>query len=59
MVLLGTGMYIMLSKKIKMDTLEDYISIAAGCLDMFRFLPAMHERYSYPLDILLLIRNFE
>lgn len=56
MVLLGTGMYIMLSKKIKMDTLEDYISIATGfvwiCL---MFLPAMHERYSYPLDILLLI----
>lgn len=30
MVLLGIGMYIMLSKKIKMDTLEEYISIAAG-----------------------------
>lgn len=56
MVLLGIGMYIMLSKKIKMDTLEEYISIAAGfvwtCLIL---LPAMHERYTYPLDILLLI----
>lgn len=56
MVLLGTGMYIMLSKKIKMDTLEDYISIAAGFVwTCLMFLPAMHERYSYPLDILLLI----
>lgn len=56
MVLLGTGMYIMLSKKIIMDTLEDYISIAAGFVwTCLMFLPAMHERYSYPLDILLLI----
>lgn len=57
--LLGCGLYIILSRKIKMCTLEDQISIAVGAIwTCLLFLPAMHERYAYPMDILLLVLSF-
>lgn len=57
--LLGCGLYFMLSQKIRMCTLEDQISIATGFIwTCLLFLPAMHERYAYPLDILLFMLSF-
>lgn len=54
--LLGMGLYIILSKKIEMDSCEVYVSIAVGSIwTCLMFLPAIHEGYSYPLDVLLLI----
>lgn len=58
-VLCGIALYIIISKKIKIICLEDYLKIAAWFLwTCILFLPSMHDRYTYPLDILLIMLCF-
>lgn len=48
-----------MSEKMKIDTAEDYLGVAAWFVwTCLLFLPAMHERYTYPLDILLVMLSF-
>ena len=57
--LCGMGLYQVMSGKVRMDTGEAFIKTAAGFLwTCILFLPAMHERYTYPLDILLILLAF-
>ncbi len=59
LMLCGLGCYVMLLGKKKADTSFRYISTAAWFVWVcIYFLPAMHERYAYGLDILLLITAF-
>ncbi len=45
--------------KVRIDTGEAFIKTAAVFLwTCILFLPAMHERYTYPLDILLILLVF-
>ncbi len=55
-VILGVGLYLVLSEKKKIDTLESYLNTVCWSVwSMILFLPAMHERYSYMLDIMLVM----
>lgn len=59
LVLCGLGCYVMLLGKKKADTPVRYISLAAWFVWVcIYFLPAMHERYAYGLDILLIVTAF-
>ncbi len=55
----GIILFLILLKKIRLKTSIDFFAVATltvwTCLI---FLPAMHERYSFPLDILLIILSF-
>lgn len=55
-VLLGIGFLMVLSRRKRMDTFEKIIGLAVfiewTCIV---FLPAMHERYTYVMDLLLLV----
>lgn len=59
LTVLGIGFYYCISKPVRIDTPEKYFSVCAwfvwSCL---LFLPAMHERYGFLLDALLLILSF-
>lgn len=56
LVLCGIGLYYIISVKTKIDTAEEYLSVAGWFVwTCLLFLPSMHERYTYPLDILLII----
>ena len=58
-VILGIGLYLILSKKVEVRTPYQFVTIAAwGIWVCVFFLPAMHERYTYLLDILLIIAAF-
>ena len=49
----------MMSGKVRIDTGEAFVKTAGGFLwTGILFLPAMHERYTYPLDILLILLAF-
>lgn len=55
-VILGIGLYLVLSEKKKIDTLESYLNTACWSVwSMILFLPAMHERFSYMLDIMFVM----
>lgn len=58
-VILGVGLHILLSGRKQLNSYEDIIGTAVFvewvCM---LFLPAMHERYTYVLDIMLLILAF-
>lgn len=57
--LCGIGLYQVLSLNLEMDTGEAFVGIATGFLwTCVLFLPAMHERYTYPVDILLILMTF-
>lgn len=59
LALCGIGLYYVMSEKMKIDTAEDYLGVAAWFVwTCLLFLPAMHERYTYPLDILLVMLSF-
>ena len=53
----GMGLYIIMKRKLDCSRPENFVSIASWFyLDLcIVFLPAMHERYAYPLEILLVI----
>lgn len=54
--LCGLGLYLVLASKLRIDSADSFIGAAIGFVWLcILFLPAMHERYTYPLDILLLI----
>ena len=55
-VILGIGLYIVLVYKKKINTPSTFLSIAVWSVwTVILFLPAMHERYTYMLDILLVM----
>lgn len=57
--LCGLGLYMILSGKKKMDSAEQFINTAAWfAWTCILFLPAMHERYTFMLDILLILLSF-
>jgi len=57
--LCGVGLYYVLDGKKKMDTAEQYLNTCCWFLwTCILFLPAMHERYTYPLDIIFIILCF-
>lgn len=54
--ILGMGLYAVLSGLVKLDKTEQFLAGACWCLwTCVLFLPAMHERYTYPRDILLMM----
>ena len=54
--LCGMGLYLVLASKLRIDSADSFIGAAIGFVWLcILFLPALHERYTYPLDILLLI----
>lgn len=58
-VLLGVGLYLILEKKKTMDMAENYLNTYCWCVwTVILFLPAMHERYTYMLDIMLIMLCF-
>lgn len=55
----GIGLYLILSGKKKLDSPETYLNTAGWFVwTCILFLPAMHDRYAYLLDILLLLLCF-
>ena len=55
----GLALYVVMSGKIKMDTPERYLGVAAFTFwALLLFLPEMHERYTYMLDIILIMMAF-
>lgn len=59
LLLCGIALYIILLKKKRIDTSEQFINTATWFVwTCILFLPAMHERYTYPLDILLILLVF-
>lgn len=55
-VLLGLGFYAVLACKPAAFTFREHVRYAAWTVwTLLVFLPSMHERYTYPLDILLLV----
>lgn len=54
--LLGLALYAVLTFRAAPSSFEDFLRYAVWvCWTMLLFLPAMHERYTYPLDILLVL----
>ena len=57
--LCGLGLFTVLSGKKKLETREDFFTAAAWFVwTCIFFLPAMHERYAYLLDILMILLAF-
>lgn len=55
-LLLGLALYAQLEGWLKIDTPERVLSVACWCIwTCVLFLPSMHERYTYPVDLLFLI----
>ena len=53
---LGTGLYIYLIKSSREQSSEDHLLMAVWTMwTVIIFLPAMHERYTFPLDVMLII----
>lgn len=59
LVLCGAGLFVILSGFKKMDSAEQFLNTAIWFFWVcILFLPAMYERYTYPLDILLIVISF-
>lgn len=59
LLLCGVGLYTILTKKQKLDTPMQYLGTATWFVwTCLLFLPAMHERYTYLLDLLLILLTF-
>lgn len=59
LIICGLGLFLILSKRKKMDTGEQMLNSAVWFVWVcILFLPAMHERYTFPLDILLILLAF-
>lgn len=57
--ILGIGAYLILSRQKELSLSEDYLNFACWVVwTCVLFLPVMHDRYAYGLDILLLILCF-
>lgn len=58
-ILCGIGLYVILHKLKKMDTIEQYFNTVVWFFWLcILFLPAMHERYTFTLEILLVYLCF-
>ena len=54
LIILGSGLYMVIRGDKKPDSIKNIIELAAWSVwTCAMFLPAMHERYTYPTDILL------
>lgn len=59
LTLCGLALYTVMSGRIKLDSPERFLATAAWILwTLVLFLPEMHERYTYMLDILLIMCVF-
>ena len=59
LTLCGIGLYLVLTRQKELDEPEQYLQTAAWFVwTCTLFLPAMHERYTYLIDILLVILCF-
>lgn len=57
--LCGIGIYMIASKRVKLDKPGEFFAAASYfAWTCIFFLPNMHERYAYPLDILLVVTAF-
>lgn len=57
--ILGLALYAVLAHNIVFHSYKDYLLCASWIIwTVLLFLPAMHERYSYPLDLLLILLAF-
>ena len=57
--LCGIGLYYVLDGKKQTDTAERYLNTCCWFLwTCLLFMPAMHERYTYPLDIIFIVLCF-
>ncbi|MBQ8941224.1 MAG: hypothetical protein IJ062_05250 [Firmicutes bacterium] len=55
----GMGMYAVISGKNRIGTAEGFYGTAVWFIwSILLFLPSMHERYAYPLDIMLICLSF-
>ena len=55
-VMLGFALFLFLSHKVKISSYKGYIQCAAWTIwTVIIFLPAIHERYTYALDVLLVL----
>lgn len=58
-ILCGLGLYAILLKRKKIDSIEQFLNTAVWFVWVcILFLPAMHERYTFLLDILLILLCF-
>jgi len=58
-VILGCGLLFLLEKKIRIDDLSNLLLLVSWTLwTSVIFLPGMHERYTYPLDVVLIMLAF-
>lgn len=59
LVLLGILLYLCISGKVNLESSEGWLGAACWCFwTCVMFLPAMHERYAYLIDILLIMLAF-
>lgn len=59
LIFCGMGLYVTLHKIKRIDSAEQFMNTVVWFVwTCLLFLPAMHERYTYPLDILLIIVSF-
>ncbi|MBQ8940732.1 MAG: hypothetical protein IJ062_02770 [Firmicutes bacterium] len=58
-VVVGLGLYVIVSDKKRIETGEEYLHTAVWFIwALLLFLPSMHERYAYPMDMLLICLSF-
>ncbi len=58
-VIAGIGLYAIISDKKRIVTGEEYLHSAVWFMwALLLFLPSMHERYAYPMDMLLICLSF-
>lgn len=57
--ILGIGLFQIINKGLKLSETDNFLYILAWSVwTVLLFLPSMHERYAYPLDIILVIYAF-
>lgn len=58
-IILGCGLLYVMDKRIKIDNMENMLAVACWTIwTVVLFLPGMHERYTYPLDVALVMLAF-
>ncbi len=56
LAVLGIGLLVVLYKKVSLDSFEDFLRLTAWFIwTSLIFMPSMHDRYAYYLDIILIL----